>query len=226
MTKQQWTLLGGVGLGAGLMFLLDPDRGRRRRALVRDKAVRSLNVTGEALRKTGKDLGNRTRGVAAEVHGRLRRDDSPNEVLGARVRARLGHAVSHPGAIDVAVWNGCVVLTGAVLAEELDGLLSAVQKVRGVEAIENRLEVHQGPEGVPALQGGRPRPAARGRVGAALGALGLGLLARGLNKRDAKRSAQPGSDAREPRPESPVTTTAAGETAAAHPDTSHEAPQP
>src|SRR5438067_8044488 len=33
------TLLMGFGMGMGLMFLLDPDRGRRRRALMRDQAV-------------------------------------------------------------------------------------------------------------------------------------------------------------------------------------------
>ncbi|HYH46747.1 MAG TPA: hypothetical protein VEG34_13765 [Thermoanaerobaculia bacterium] len=53
------TLLGGVGLGAGLMYFLDPDDGRRRRALARDKAVHGLKVGGKALRKTSADVGNR-----------------------------------------------------------------------------------------------------------------------------------------------------------------------
>ena len=30
-------LIGGVGLGAALMYIFDPDRGGRRRALIRDK---------------------------------------------------------------------------------------------------------------------------------------------------------------------------------------------
>src|SRR5947209_8543715 len=33
------TLIGGLGLGAGLMYLLDPERGRRRRTLLRDRLV-------------------------------------------------------------------------------------------------------------------------------------------------------------------------------------------
>ena len=41
MTKES-ALIGGAGLGAGLMYLLDPDRGKRRRALVRDQAARSV----------------------------------------------------------------------------------------------------------------------------------------------------------------------------------------
>ena len=36
-------LLGGLGLGAALMYVLDPERGKRRRALVRDKAVRAAH---------------------------------------------------------------------------------------------------------------------------------------------------------------------------------------
>ena len=32
-------LIGGVGLGAALMYIFDPDRGKRRRALVQDKVT-------------------------------------------------------------------------------------------------------------------------------------------------------------------------------------------
>jgi len=83
------TLLGGLGLGAGLMYLLDPDGGRRRRALARDKAVHGLKVSGKALRKTSVDVGNRTRGLVAEAGSRLRKDSpdivpAPQESNGSR----------------------------------------------------------------------------------------------------------------------------------------------
>jgi hypothetical protein len=60
-------LLVGICLGAGLMYLLDPDRGRRRRALLRDKFVGLSNDVGDAVSKTARDLRNRAQGVVAET---------------------------------------------------------------------------------------------------------------------------------------------------------------
>lgn len=60
-------LLAGIGLGAALMYLLDPERGRTRRALLRDKVVSLSNQTGDALGKTARDLRNRAQGVIAEA---------------------------------------------------------------------------------------------------------------------------------------------------------------
>ena len=42
-------MLGGVALGAGLAFLFDPDRGARRRALLRDKGVRLSRTTRDVV---------------------------------------------------------------------------------------------------------------------------------------------------------------------------------
>jgi hypothetical protein len=58
-------LLTGVGIGAALMYVLDPDRGKRRRALVRDKAVSLANQTGRIVAKKSRDLTNRAKGMAA-----------------------------------------------------------------------------------------------------------------------------------------------------------------
>jgi hypothetical protein len=73
--EPQWkkgvALLSGMGLGAALMYVLDPERGRRR-ALARDKAVRLANRTSDRVGATSRDLGNRARGVAAELRGALR----------------------------------------------------------------------------------------------------------------------------------------------------------
>ena len=67
-----WIALAGVvgaGVGALVMFMLDPDSGRRRRALVRDKAVRYGNDIVEAVQSTARELRTRTRGLAAETRG-------------------------------------------------------------------------------------------------------------------------------------------------------------
>jgi hypothetical protein len=52
-------LLGGSGIGAGLMYALDPERGGRRRGIVRDKAVSAINKTGAVLGTTSRDVANR-----------------------------------------------------------------------------------------------------------------------------------------------------------------------
>jgi len=101
MDRQTLGLLGsagvGAGLGAGLMYLLDPDAGGRRRARARDKAARSLKRGGKAALKTSHDLGNRTRGLVAGAASRLRKEEVDDRVLSERVRAKIGRVVSPAG---------------------------------------------------------------------------------------------------------------------------------
>ncbi|HEU5249445.1 MAG TPA: BON domain-containing protein [Thermoanaerobaculia bacterium] len=150
-------VLGGLGLGAALMYVLDPERGKRRRALVRDKTARAAHKARERLDARSRDLRNRARGAAAEVKSRVRREDVPDSVLEERVRAEIGRVVSTPGAIDVSVIARTATLSGPVLASEVDELVARVRGVRGIEDVENRLAVYETPEEVPALQGGRNR---------------------------------------------------------------------
>jgi hypothetical protein len=58
-------LLAGAGLGAGLMYLLDPDLGRRRRAIARDKAVRLAHETQDTAEVVARDMQNRAQGLAS-----------------------------------------------------------------------------------------------------------------------------------------------------------------
>ncbi|HWM95110.1 MAG TPA: BON domain-containing protein [Thermoanaerobaculia bacterium] len=199
--RDQLTLLGGVSLGAGLMYLLDPDGGGRRRALARDKAVHGLTVSGKALRKTSADLGNRTRGLVAQAGSRLHKDGAEVQVLEARVRSKLGRHVSHPSAIQVQCEEDRVILSGPVLASEVDKLLHKVKKVKGVHKVENRLEVQDTSEGMPAegsngrfsLPAVNKRNAALG-LGALAGTVGLGLLARTARSGNLKDLARPLSE--------------------------------
>jgi hypothetical protein len=49
----------GIGTGAAVMCLFDPDRGNRRRAILTDKASSLANQLPVTLDKTGRDLSNR-----------------------------------------------------------------------------------------------------------------------------------------------------------------------
>jgi uncharacterized membrane protein len=144
-------------IGAAGMYVLDPDRGRRRRALARDKAVLALRQLGDAVDVTARDLTNRVRGTAAETWGTLRRGEVPDAVLEERVRAKLGRVVSHPSSIEVSAQNGVVSLSGPILEAELENALDSISRVRGVRTVENRLQVHKEAGDVPGLQGGAGR---------------------------------------------------------------------
>ncbi|HLA75416.1 MAG TPA: SRPBCC family protein [Gammaproteobacteria bacterium] len=151
-------LMRGLGLGAGLMYLLDPDKGRRRRALLRDKALYLWHKTAHTTGTMTRDLQQRTRGIIAEAQTLFKQpaqvDDS---VLAERVRAKLGRIVSHPHAIGVSAREGRVTLSGPILADEIDTLLLWTRAVPGVRGVENQLEAHHEPGHISALQGGAPR---------------------------------------------------------------------
>jgi osmotically-inducible protein OsmY len=155
------SVLAGLGIGAALAFVFDPDRGARRRALARDQIVRASRKTRDGLDATIRDVANRSRGVAASVRGRFRHEETDDQRLAARVRSVLGRYSSHPRAIEVDVMEGEVGLRGPILAGEAAAVIAAVEGVRGVRGVRNLLETHNSTEGIPALQGGARRPGAR-----------------------------------------------------------------
>jgi uncharacterized membrane protein len=192
MTNQGRTIAGALA-GAGLMYLMDPDRGARRRALVRDQAARARHRLAEGAEATGRDLRNRAVGTAAELRSRLRRETADDEIIHERVRSTLGRVVSHPGAVEVDVADGRVILRGQVLGHEVDDLLRAVRGVRGVSEVWDELRVSASPQGISSLQGGRRResrpelaqdnwaPATR----LAIGGIGGAIAYRGLRSEGA-----------------------------------------
>jgi hypothetical protein len=204
-----------LGIGSGALYLLDPDKGKRRRALLRDKFVWATRKTGEGIETTARDLRNRAHGLATSVQSRFRTEEVSNATLVDRVRSKVGRVVSHPRAVEVSADNGLVTLSGPILEDEVNNLLTCLVWVPGVEQIQNRLEIHKEPDVHPALQGGRERlghrfeflqenwsPAARfvagaagaslmiycgarrDILGAALGAVGFLLVARGISNKE------------------------------------------
>lgn len=55
--------IAGLAAGAGLMYFMDPDRGRRRRAMLRDQAVGLSNDARQAINARTEDLSNRAYGL-------------------------------------------------------------------------------------------------------------------------------------------------------------------
>ncbi len=149
MTKL-FSWLAGAGIGAGAMYLLDPDIGGRRRALARDKALHISKASGRSLEKTVQDLRNRFNGLMAEVKAIRQEEEVDDDTLVARVRAALGHVTSHTAAIEVhSKGNGVIELKGPIPPGEKLRALAAARLVRGVHEIDDDLVAEVSPEERP-----------------------------------------------------------------------------
>lgn len=147
-------VLGGL-LGAAMMYVLDPERGRRRRLLARIKATRKrheIEAMGGRMVARSKDLRNRVRGRVVEAQAAWKETAVEDEILLERIRSRVGHCSDHPRNILVTVQDGMVTLGGPILAREVDAVIRCVQGVRGVRGVTNCLEVYREPGHMPALQ--------------------------------------------------------------------------
>ena len=155
MNNQQSFLLGLLS-GAALMYLLDPSRGARRRALIRDQVVHGAHELDDVRETAGslaRHVRNRARGAVAETRARFRHEPVDDVVLEARVRSELGRLVSDPGEIRVTVDGGLVTLAGSALPAELEKVLSGVEGVAGVREVVSRLAVRERAETTPNAQG-------------------------------------------------------------------------
>lgn len=186
----------GAGTGVGIASLADPERGRRRRAMLRDRFVHTAHRAGRFARVASVDARHRVQGISARVQSLGRKREIDDDVLLARVRTRLGRVVSHPHAIFATVRNGVVELDGDLLASEHPALIAAISGMRGVKQVkEDMLRQRKHAGDVPALQGGVVRrrrhigiarvswtPTTRVVAGAsALGLLALGRCLRGAS---------------------------------------------
>jgi hypothetical protein len=137
--KHGLSIWAAVALGAGAMYLLDPARGHRRRSVLRDLARSRVRRLGRWGARIGRDLGNRSRGVLAELRACRGPEVVDNALLVERVRAAMGHYLRHPGWVTVQAAGGQVTLTGSIADDELSGLLEGVAEVRGVRSVANQL---------------------------------------------------------------------------------------
>jgi hypothetical protein len=146
-------IAGGLGIGAAMMYFLDPERGAGRRSMVRDQFQGTLRSKREALDVMTRDFNNRTRGMIQETRSRVRGGEVSDEVLVNRVRSEIGRFCSHSGSVQVTATGGNVVLSGPILADEAQVVVTCARKVPGVRHVNNMMDVHESAAGVPGLQG-------------------------------------------------------------------------
>lgn len=62
-------LAAGVGVGALIMYMLDPEQGRRRRAHARDQVTSFVTTAEKQIEAKARHYSNRARGVASRMRG-------------------------------------------------------------------------------------------------------------------------------------------------------------
>lgn len=133
-------LLTGIAIGSGLMYLLDPRAGNRRRSVARDKLLsvgRHSFITGG---KTYRHLRNRLQGVLAVLGDTLRPGGVVTDrKLADRIRATVGRTIPHPHAVDFAVHEGRVTVRGSLKPHEAGLVIRAVERVHGVKSVDNQI---------------------------------------------------------------------------------------
>jgi uncharacterized membrane protein len=150
-------LLTGTALGAGLMYLLDPVSGKRRRAFTKDRMTHLVKETDRLVGQTGRDLRNRYEGAMAEAKRFWTPEAVADDVLADRVRTALGRVISHPRSVEVSAEHGWITLSGPIIASEERQLLRRIRNVPAVRGVENKLEVYKSTAHISGLQGGLPR---------------------------------------------------------------------
>ena len=133
------TLAIGAALGAALAYFLDPQNGKRRRHMTRDRTL-------ALVRKRGRRA---ARGVAAEAYGVSQKlthfREQPKEfddvTLARKVETELFRPEGAPKSqVDVSVTRGVVTLRGQLDSDEMIGdLLERARKIRGVQGVESLL---------------------------------------------------------------------------------------
>lgn len=149
------TLLSGMVIGATIMYAFDEHRGAKRRAFVRDKLVHAGHVVAHHLNKHGRDLLNRAGGQLAELRSGLRDRTGAitDDQLVSRVRAQLGHVLTHAGLLEILAQDGNVTIRGPVLHREVDKIRDRIRKIRGVREYTLEVDPHESLEHVWGARG-------------------------------------------------------------------------
>ena len=135
----------GALLGGLVAFLFDPDRGRRRRSVARDRALALVRGAARRSERTGRGVAAQAYGTAQKViHLREEEKPQPDDVtLARKVETEIFRDAEVPkGKIDVNAENGVIFLRGEADRPELiEDLEAQVKKIPGVQGVQNLLHL-------------------------------------------------------------------------------------
>jgi hypothetical protein len=137
-----WPYLAAAAFAGGLLvYFLDPQGGRRRRAMARDRLTSQFRHTGRRLARTGRGVGAWGYGVSQRAtHSRSASEPVDDVALVDRVKSELyRHDVSRQH-LSLNAADGVVELRGQVDDQAgIDRIESLVRRVPGVRDVHNYL---------------------------------------------------------------------------------------
>jgi len=138
-------LLGLVGLGAALTYFFDPEQGRRRRAMTRDRFVAFFRRRKRETERLSRSASAQAEGLVQKAkHLEEEPKPQPDDVtLTRKVETEIFRDADVPkGQINVNAENGKIYLRGEVGQLELiKDLEKRARKVQGVQEVENLLHL-------------------------------------------------------------------------------------
>jgi len=137
-------LLTLAGLGAALTYFFNPDSGKRRRAMARDRTLAFFRQQGRQLGRTAGSVQADAQGLVQKAkHARSEEKlEDPNDAtLARKVETEIFRDPEvSKGQIDVNAEDGVVILRGEVERPELiKDLEEKTRSVQGVKGVENLL---------------------------------------------------------------------------------------
>lgn len=133
--------LTSLGIGAGLMYIFDPSKGKDRRNYAQEKVTGAVTQSFSAIKKTSGAIGFSAKSAITGVSRKF--FPKPDEKLLERVREKVSQLVTNHQAIDIASADGQITLYGEIPAIEVDVLLKEIYGLKGVKAVDNKLNVHK-----------------------------------------------------------------------------------
>ena len=148
--KQTWGLvLAGAGVGAGVMYFADPERGRRRRKVTADRSMGLIRQANRRMMRAERRTAAQLAGKAKEIrHFRDQPDDIANDqMLTDRILSTAFRDFEYPHhQVNINVEDRVAVLHGVLEEPEaINKLEEAVRKTPGVTRVESYLHLPNTP---------------------------------------------------------------------------------
>ncbi len=145
MNNRLWVLVRTVVVGTisvGLAYFLDPDRGRSRRARVKDQAAAAGRRARREMSRRGRYLAGRARGIALRARGAGRPSPEDDLQVTEVIRQRLAGLSFSTADVSVEVVEGVAQLRGQVATEQEQKIVEdEVSRAAGVREMHSYLHL-------------------------------------------------------------------------------------